>query len=571
MLLAGLCLLTYAHTTGFGFVMLDDDVNIIFNPHLGDLTPERLSWMWTDPGYVRRYCPLGWMAVAAIYTFSGLDPSGYHGSLVVLHALQALLLFAILAQLPRLTNRPAPSSGWGLTAAGLLAAAWAANPMQAELVSWSSGILFSLALTFGLAAVLAYLVAWRRELAGQARGGAGAAAWLLYAASLLSYPVALGVMPAAVAAEWLLRRHRDRPDFRRFVTARAGLLLLAAAALGLTVLIRFQSQATWSEVPSLQTMPPLERLAQAAYVMVYYVVKPWAPFGLSAIYSTFLAIDPRAPHFLACIALVALAFGLLLLRREYRQHAGPWLVAYALVIVPFLGLTERPHITYDRYFVWPGALMAIIGMLWLVRLRRPAAHALAAGSLLVLIGGWSWLSHRQSAIWQDSLTLYRHIDAHLGETEFPLFKYRRYAFLLQAFGHEAEADAVLQRGVAKFGDDPFIAQTARDFAARREYYRTLNATAGGGIVPQAFLHADAGLARMRQRQWREADEHFRCALELSPGFYTVAYNRALCLLELDRPDDALLSFEAAKAHARPALSEAAQQRFHELLAARRAH
>src|ERR1044072_4825885 len=64
----------------FDFVVFDDDINLIFNPHLGDLNAKAWQWVWTDTSYMNRYLPLGWLAFFGVFAAGGLEPSCYHAT-----------------------------------------------------------------------------------------------------------------------------------------------------------------------------------------------------------------------------------------------------------------------------------------------------------------------------------------------------------------------------------------------------------------------------------------------------------------------------------------------------------
>ncbi|HEV8524743.1 MAG TPA: hypothetical protein VGQ71_09610, partial [Terriglobales bacterium] len=63
------------------------------------LTWENLKWMFTDAGYARRYMPIGWISYAVDYHFFGLNPQVYHIGNLILHLVNATLLFSLLKRL----------------------------------------------------------------------------------------------------------------------------------------------------------------------------------------------------------------------------------------------------------------------------------------------------------------------------------------------------------------------------------------------------------------------------------------------------------------------------------------
>ncbi len=95
----------------FGFLYLrDDDINVALNPHMGGLSLDRLRWMFTDWGYVRRYMPLGWLNFSATYELAGLDAGAYHAVALGLYVLDCGLVFALVLHVLRLFG-PAAAAG----------------------------------------------------------------------------------------------------------------------------------------------------------------------------------------------------------------------------------------------------------------------------------------------------------------------------------------------------------------------------------------------------------------------------------------------------------------------------
>lgn len=89
----------YWHVGEFGFLTFDDEHNIVFNPHLGPLSPGRVHWAFTEWGYTRRCMPLGWLGFATVFSLAGLNPAGWHLAGLGLHLVNSLLLFALLFRL----------------------------------------------------------------------------------------------------------------------------------------------------------------------------------------------------------------------------------------------------------------------------------------------------------------------------------------------------------------------------------------------------------------------------------------------------------------------------------------
>ena len=122
---AALAFALFAPTIGYDFVGLDDLPYVSENPMTRDgFSVEALKWAWTENllGY---WAPVLWMSYQLDGTLFGPEPWGFHATNVLLHALNAALVFWLLR---RLTRRRWPAF-W----AALL---WAVHPLRVESVAW---------------------------------------------------------------------------------------------------------------------------------------------------------------------------------------------------------------------------------------------------------------------------------------------------------------------------------------------------------------------------------------------------------------------------------------------------
>ncbi len=101
------------------FVNYDDDAYVTENAHVqSGLTWDTVKWAFTTYYYVNWH-PLTWISHALDYQLFQLDPGGHHDTNLVLHVLNALLLFWVLL---RATGSPGPSF--------VVAAVFALHPNQ---------------------------------------------------------------------------------------------------------------------------------------------------------------------------------------------------------------------------------------------------------------------------------------------------------------------------------------------------------------------------------------------------------------------------------------------------------
>ena len=80
-----------------GEFLWDDDLYVSRNPALE--TTQGLWNIWFKLGETPQYYPLVFTSFWLEYRLWGLDPTGYHAVNVLLHALNALLLWRLLRQL----------------------------------------------------------------------------------------------------------------------------------------------------------------------------------------------------------------------------------------------------------------------------------------------------------------------------------------------------------------------------------------------------------------------------------------------------------------------------------------
>lgn len=576
---AAAVVLVFRGVAGNGLLRWDDDINVVNNPHVHALTWANLRWMFTDAQYMRRYLPLGWLRWALEYSAFGPGALSFHLGNLAFHAIDTVLLFFLLLRLLRLGPVPA-GPGAAVAAAALGALAWAIHPLRAETVSWVSTGQYCQAAGFLLLSALAYLRA-----AEAPRGG-----WLLlgsvaaYAASLLSYPAALGYPGALLVLDYLvLGRARSRQGVRRLWLEKIPFFLVTAAVLAATVASRYQARGIWTPPPTLAEFGAGSRLMQAFYVWAYFLWKPLLPLRLSPVYTALVRFDPWSWPFLASAAAVIGITGLLLWRRrEWPRTLAVWL-CHLVLLVPMLGLTEHPHYTNDRYdyvasLPWSAAVAAVLVAFWSVPWRRWAALAVGAAALL-----WAGAaSAAQVRVWRDSDTLFRYVLARLGPDPYRYDILIRLGRLQLGEGRPAEAEgsfrqalqvhpdsyeargrlglALLEEGRAAEAAQYLGAAARLDASAAPERAALIERLLRGGMAADAIdyaqalvrlnpaladAQADLGVALAEVGRTSEALPHLAEAARLQPNSPDARTNFALVLRRAGREEEARAQLEAA--------------------------
>ena len=475
---------------GNSFVAWDDDTNFLDNPHYRGLGPTQLAWMFTD--LHAHYTPLTWLTLGLDYVLWGMNPAGYHLTSVLLHAVNAALVFRVALRLlgAALPNAPGTTLRWGSLLAALL---FSVHPLRVESVAWVTERRDVLSGFFYLLALLAYL-----RYCESPRRRRYAAALALFAAALLSKSMAVTLPVVLLLLDaWPLRRHAWREKVPFFaLSAVAGALALVA-----------QRQA--GALSSAGLLGALEHLAVAGYALAFYLRKTLLPARLSPIYELPARVDPLAwPYVASALVVLALSAVAIAARRRWPAFAVAW-ASYVVTLLPMSGLLHvGPQIAADRYTYLPclgGALLAggayVRGRMALRARSTPGILLdVAAGALPVML---AVLTLGQVQVWRDSETLWSHA---------------------LAVGPSAIAHAKL--GVV------------RDERGRTEeaiaHYRA--ALALHPDMPDAYNAL--GIALARQGRWDEAVEQYRRALARQPGSAEAHLNLAAALERLGKSSEA---------------------------------
>lgn len=414
-------LFAFAPALEYDFVQLDDDRNFTarYNPnfHAGahDLSGERLEWMFTQ-SHLGHYQPLTWVSLALdAELFGGFEPRVFHRTNLVLHGLNAVLVFFLCLALLRLAlGGDPPTSEPALQLAALAGALfYGVHPLRTESVAWITERRDVLSSAFLLVSVLAYL-----RFASGSRARAG---WMLLSLAgfvLSLFSKAWGItLPAVLLVLDLypLRRREgaSAADWRTLLLEKLGYVPLALVA----AVMAARAQGDALALVSWDEHGPLQRLAQAAYGLVFYLVKTVLPVGLSPLYLLEAELDVTRVRYLASLAVVAALAALAFLQRRRLPALTAALAAYAILVSPVLGfLQSGAQIAADRYTYLASiplsALLAGTLARALARARGPSLRAragAAAAAVLALAALLVALSREQTRVWRDSESIFTRV------------------------------------------------------------------------------------------------------------------------------------------------------------------
>jgi Flp pilus assembly protein TadD len=464
----------------------------------GELTP-RTIWFQTD----FTLTTFAWWVERMNF---GENPAGYHVANMVLHAISAILLWALLARLK-------------IPGAWLAGAIFAVHPVCVNSVARIAELKNTLSLPFFLLSFLGYLCYEAAALypagpdpTGHHRSRSRAALW--YGFSLIAFVLALlsktstVMLPVVLlgCAAW------QRGRVTRNDLLHTGPFFVLALAFGLMSVWFQKHQALASATAILQPASFFERLAVAGRIPWFYLGKALLPINLNLYYPRWnpnaASVTAYLPGLLFCALLVLCWW----FRRGWGRHVLFGLGCFAVMLFPVLGFFDSQFLTMwqvsDHLQYQP--LMAVV--------------ALAAAGLACLLPKRIFRGTAIVVLLTLSALTFKH--AQLFATEEGLLR-----------------DTIARNPAAwpVQNDLGVILAKRNDYPAAIEHFTA--SLQSNPDNPDA--HANLGHALVLQGKFEEAETHFRVALKLKPDDSDAHANFAEALARQGRAPEAILHLRAA--------------------------
>ncbi|HWB60445.1 MAG TPA: glycosyltransferase family 39 protein, partial [Chthoniobacteraceae bacterium] len=386
--LAVLTFAAYWHSGSSGFVNLDDDAYVEFQPMVNrGLRSAAIAWAFTGV-HSTNWHPLTSLSLILDCTFFGVKPGPMHIENVVFHVLNTLLVFLVWRALSGKTWPPA-----------LVAALFALHPLHVESVAWISERKDVLSTFFWLLGMAAYLFYTRNQ--SLRRYLLLAACFLL---ALLSKPMAVTFPAALLLLDfWPLRRWPAK-SWKALVLEKIPLFGLALAHAAVTFLVQHAAGAANFG----RRFPLASRLGNALVSYARYLGKTFYPAHLSPMYW-----HPGYWPAWAVIASLLLLAALTWLAWHWRG-TRPWLAFGWLwflgTLLPVIGIIQvGAQSMADRYTYIP--LLGIFTILACagedIATRFPKTRLPLSAAAGIFIAACFALTLRQVRTWHDSISLYK--------------------------------------------------------------------------------------------------------------------------------------------------------------------
>ncbi len=499
---AALVALAFAGYMGVVFsdyITLDDPQYVYANPMVQKgLTGETIVWAFTSVT-VSNWHPVTMLSHLLDVTLFGVEyPGGHHATGLMLHIVNACLLFWVLLKATGMRGR-----------AWVVAGLFAVHPIHVESVAWISSRKDVLSLMFVLLTMLTYMM-WVES--GRRMKGF----WLVLggcALALMSKPTAV-TLPAVLLLMdfWPLKRLTKWGDLKELVVEKLPLMALCAAAAICTFIV----QRTSNAMAGMDVMPMDARLANVPVSYARYLTKLAWPADLAVLYPHPVywgaGAVAMAAVIVAAITIWAIYWGI---KRDKRYVLVGWLW-FLGVLVPMIGVVQvGSQSMADRY-----AYISFIGLyilvVWAVAEKLDGMRVttrMRAVICAVVLVGLTLTTRTQVGYWTTPRALYAH---GLTVTKGNFFLLNNLGEVCLSEGKPEEARGYLQEALK--------------------------------IHPGlAAGHENLGLALFQLGDYAGAAKEYRQAIELGSKRTATQLNLGWALVEGGRPQQALEVFKALDA------------------------
>lgn len=496
----------YARTLGNGFIDFDDPENVVDNPTITSFSGENIAH-WFSSALQFMYTPLVSASYALDHAIGGVDPTVYHLTNLLLHLVNAALVFAVVrALLPR-DGRVRRD-----VVAVFACAAFAIHPVNVDGVAWVATRSNLLATAFLLGSLLAYATYLARAEDRDPRRTGRRWWWLglslaLFVGATFSksaavvLPVLLLLWDYAVARRWSPRVLVEKLPF--FAVS----LVMGVVGLNLR-----------DDTNAFTDYTVVDRFFLACSALWAYVTRLVLPYPLSFAYAYPEKDGGALPWWvyltpLLLAGVVALTLWLPLLRDVRRLVVFGWAFFFVTAV---LSLTVLLIDNYkpNRYAYLPYVgLLLILGLVVdrLIAASRPDwLRWTTFGVLGVFAVSFCVLTVQRAGLWKDTVTL-----------------------LQASIEHEPDVPFVYNSlGIARYKAGDYDGAIA-------------DLTKVTQLDPFFNVYNNLGTVQLAQGDAQAAIDSYTRALEMNPGYVDAVYNRGVARLNLGDLENACADWRTA--------------------------
>ncbi|MBN1391200.1 MAG: tetratricopeptide repeat protein [Sedimentisphaerales bacterium] len=522
-----------------GFIW-DDDRYVTENYLISE--PDGLRRIWFSQDAPSQYFPMTYTTFRIEYALWKFNPIGYHIVNILLHAVNAILVWQLLKRL-------------SIPAAWFAAAVWALHPVNVESVAWITERKNILMMLFSLLSLLA----WSKFAEFPERGRRR---WYFYAASILLYTIALFskatacTLPAGLLL--ILWLKRIPISIKRWLQIAPFVILGIAMGIFIVWWERIHQNTQLIELD----LNLMERILLASRALWFYLWKLIWPFNLSFSYPKW-EIDWTEPiqyiWLFACLITVLFTW---LWRKKIGRGPIAAIVFFAATLFPMLGFFSLYTFLYTyvadhyQYLACIGPISVAVAAAYLATIRfgkMGEKTAVVAGvCILVLLGVLTYrqchIYKNEEILWRD--TLRKNPESWLAHTNLAR-QLGLQGNLDEALGHCREALRIVPNNVnalynlgVTLGAQGHLDEAIGYF---QQAIQNMNKYGESLLYEDTYadVYTDLGLALAKQGKLEQAYACFRKALEIEPRHFRAQLNLSVLCAQRGETNEALLYIEKA--------------------------
>lgn len=524
-----------------GFVEFDDAVYITNNPNItGGITPQSFTWAFTK-SYASNWHPLTWLSHMLDYRLFGLNPLGHHLVGLLIHILNALLLFWIMYALT--------GSIWP---GAFVAAVFALHPLQVESVAWAAERKNLLGGLFWLLTMAAYIRYAKRPGLGRY-----ILVFIVFALAIMAKPMVVTLPFALLLLDyWPLERLKlghsaDTPALNEtnqqkksvlwLITEKIPMLALSAFSCVMTII----AQKSEGSVIALERIPLNYRIANVFTSYIRYIGKLFWPNRLPIYYS-----DPNVNlldfKVIACAVLLILITAISVYTARRRKYVIVGWLWYIGTLVPMIGLVQVGLQAMANRYMYISILGLLIIIAWLVKdivVKWPRLKIVVIILAAAALTSSVIITYNQVKHWKNAITLFGYA---LEVTNDNALAENNYGCALSEAGRFDEAELHFKKAIQIL---PTFADTydnlGKIYLKQRKPEQALDYF--NEVLKynnnSAEAHFKLAVALGMQNKYNEAIKHLRKALEINPSLPEIHNTLGMALVAVGKTDEAVSQFE----------------------------
>ena len=389
-----------------GFINYDDNKYIVKNPDINRGITQDSVLKAFNQFHFYMWHPLTTLSHILDCQFFNLDPFWHHLVSVLIHTINAILVFWIFT---RMTGKIWPSA--------FVAAVFAVHPLQVESVAWAAERKTVLSGFFWLLTTALYVCYAKRPAIKRYL-----AFFLAYALCIMTKPSVVTLPFALLLLDyWPLERIKfghlvktSPPKLNETHKISIGRLIVEKIPLmGLSAVlsvVTFIAQKSGDVVAAIEKLPLELRIANAFISYIKYIGKTIWPEGLAVIYP-YLRVSISDAAVIICLLLFVLITVLSLffgLRRRYLAAGWLWFTG---TLIPMAGFVQVGSQAMANRYMYISILGLLVMVAWSVKEfvadspRRKAAAAVSAAIVLFCL---IILTRIQVGHWRDTYKLFEY-------------------------------------------------------------------------------------------------------------------------------------------------------------------